>query len=341
MNVSELIQVLKSDLIIDHSLGSDPEITGVAAIDAAKSQEISYIEGGKFAARVDTTAASALILPADEDLQQRATDRGLAWLSTKEPRLLFAAAIKVFYQPFRPAPGIHPTAVIDPSVQLGEAVSVGAHVVLYPGVKIGDRTCIMANAVIYPDVEIGADTLLHANCTIHERVKIGNHCVIHSGAVIGAEGFGFVPTAQGWFKMEQSGIVVLEDGVEIGCNSAVDRPAVGETRIKTQTKLDNLVHVAHGGTIGSNCALAAQVGLAGGVTVGNNVLLGGQVGVANQAVIGDGAIATAQTGINNRVAPGEIVSGSPAVPNAVYRKVSAIYKRLPEMYEVFRKLKKG
>ncbi|WP_099238045.1 UDP-3-O-(3-hydroxymyristoyl)glucosamine N-acyltransferase [Synechococcus sp. BDU 130192] len=341
MNVSELIQVLKSDLIIDHSLGSDPEITGVAAIDAAKSQEISYIEGGKFAARVDTTAASALILPADEDLQQRATDRGLAWLSTKEPRLLFAAAIKVFYQPFRPAPGIHPTAVIDPSVQLGEAVSVGAHVVLYPGVKIGDRTCIMANAVIYPDVEIGADTLLHANCTIHERVKIGNHCVIHSGAVIGAEGFGFVPTAQGWFKMEQSGIVVLEDGVEIGCNSAVDRPAVGETRIKTQTKLDNLVHVAHGGTIGSNCALAAQVGLAGGVTVGNNVLLGGQVGVANQAVIGDGAIATAQTGINNRVAPGEIVSGSPAVPNAVYRKVSAIYKRLPEMYEVFRKLKRG
>ncbi|QCS49691.1 UDP-3-O-(3-hydroxymyristoyl)glucosamine N-acyltransferase [Picosynechococcus sp. PCC 11901] len=341
MNVSELIQVLKSDLIIDHSLGSDPEITGVAAIDAAKSQEISYIEGGKFAARVDTTAASALILPADEDLQQRATARGLAWLSTKEPRLLFAAAIKVFYQPFRPAPGIHPTAVIDPSVQLGEAVSVGAHVVLYPGVKIGDRTCIMANAVIYPDVEIGADTLLHANCTIHERVKIGNHCVIHSGAVIGAEGFGFVPTAQGWFKMEQSGIVVLEDGVEIGCNSAVDRPAVGETRIKTQTKLDNLVHVAHGGTIGSNCALAAQVGLAGGVTVGNNVLLGGQVGVANQAVIGDGAIATAQTGINNRVAPGEIVSGSPAVPNAVYRKVSAIYKRLPEMYEVFRKLKRG
>ncbi|ANV83781.1 UDP-3-O-(3-hydroxymyristoyl)glucosamine N-acyltransferase [Picosynechococcus sp. PCC 7003] len=341
MNVSELIQVLKSDLIIDHSLGSDPEITGVAAIDAAKSQEISYIEGGKFAARVDTTAASALILPADEDLQQRATDRGLAWFSTKEPRLLFAAAIKVFYQPFRPAPGIHPTAVIDPSVQLGEAVSVGAHVVLYPGVKIGDRTCIMANVVVYPDVEIGADTLLHANCTIHERVKIGNHCVIHSGAVIGAEGFGFVPTAQGWFKMEQSGIVVLEDGVEIGCNSAVDRPAVGETRIKTQTKLDNLVHVAHGGTIGSNCALAAQVGLAGGVTVGNNVLLGGQVGVANQAVIGDGAIATAQTGINNRVAPGEIVSGSPAVPNAVYRKVSAIYKRLPEMYEVFRKLKKG
>ncbi len=341
MNVSELIQVLKSDLIIDHSLGSDPEITGVAAIDAAKSQEISYIEGGKFAARVDTTAASALILPADEDLQQRATDRGLAWLSTKEPRLLFAAAIKVFYQPFRPAPGIHPTAVIDPSVQLGEAVSVGAHVVLYPGVKIGDRTCIMANAVVYPDVEIGVDTLLHANCTIHERVKIGNHCVIHSGAVIGAEGFGFVPTSQGWFKMEQSGIVVLEDGVEIGCNSAVDRPAVGETRIKTQTKLDNLVHVAHGGTIGSNCALAAQVGLAGGVTVGNNVLLGGQVGVANQAVIGDGAIATAQTGINNRVAPGEIVSGSPAVPNAVYRKVSAIYKRLPEMYEVFRKLKKG
>ncbi|MGB2925692.1 MAG: UDP-3-O-(3-hydroxymyristoyl)glucosamine N-acyltransferase [Limnothrix sp.] len=340
MNVSEIVKAVTPDLIIGHSLADDPDITGVAAVDEAHISQLSYIEGGKFASMVETTAAKALILPADEDLQRKASARGIAWISTKAPRLLFAAVIKVFYQPFRPAVGIHPTAVIDPSVTLGADISIGAHVVIYPNVVVGDRTCILANAVVYPEVEIGENCLLHANCTIHERVKIGNDCVIHSGAVIGAEGFGFVPTSQGWFKMEQSGIVVLEDGVEIGCNSAIDRPAVGETRIKTRTKLDNLVHVAHGGTVGSNCALAAQVGLAGGVTVGNNVLLGGQVGVANEAVIGDGAIATAQTGINNRVAPGEIVSGSPAVPNALYRKVSAIYKRLPDMYQTFRKLNK-
>lgn len=339
MNVSDIVKALTPDLIIDHSLADDPDIAGVAAVDEANATQISYIEGGKFASMVETTAAKALVLPMDEDLQQKATARGIAWISTKAPRLLFSAVIKVFYTPFRPAAGIHPTAIIDSSVVLGEDVSVGAHVVIYPHVRVGNGVCLMANAVVYPEVEIGDRTLLHANCTIHERAKIGNDCVIHSGAVIGAEGFGFVPTPQGWFKMEQSGIVVLEDGVEIGCNSAVDRPAVGETRIKTRTKLDNLVHIAHGSTVGSNCALAGQVGLAGGVTVGNNVLLAGQVGVANEAVIGDGAIATAQTGINNKVAPGAIVSGSPAVPTALYRKVSAIYKRLPDMYQTFRKLK--
>lgn len=339
MNVSDIVKALTPDLIIDHSLADDPDILGVAAVDEAIASQISYVEGGKFASMVGTTGAKALVLPDDQDLQQQATDRGIAWISTKAPRLLFSAVIKVFYTPFRPAAGIHPTAVIDPSVILGEEVSIGAHVVIYPNVTLGDGVCLMANVVVYPGVEIGDRTLLHANCTIHERAKIGNDCVIHSGAVIGAEGFGFVPTPTGWFKMEQSGIVVLEDGVEIGCNSAVDRPAVGETRIKTRTKLDNLVHIAHGATVGSNCALAGQVGLAGGVTVGNNVLLAGQVGVANEAVIGDGAIATAQTGINNKVAPGEIVSGSPAVPNALYRKVSAIYKRLPDMYQTFRKIK--
>ena len=339
MKVSEIVQVLPPDLIIDHSLADDPNLSGVAAVDEAIATQISYIEGGKFATMVGTTKAKALILPDDKDLQQQASERNLAWISTKAPRLLFAAVIKIFYQPFRPQPGIHPTAIIDPTAIVGEDISIAAHVVIYANVKIGDRTCILPNTVIYPDVEIGENCLLHANCTIHERAKIGNHCVIHSGAVIGAEGFGFVPSPTGWFKMEQSGIVVLEDGVEIGCNSAVDRPAVGETRIKADTKLDNLVHVAHGCVVGSNSALAAQVGLAGGVTVGNQVLLGGQVGVANQAVIGDGAIATAQTGINNKVKAGEIVSGSPAVPNAIYLKASAIYKRLPEMYKAFRKLK--
>lgn len=340
MNFSEIIKALPTDLIIDHSLADDPEITGIAAIAEVTASEISYIGSEKFAANIKTTPAAALILSDQPDWQQRATERGIAWVSTKEPRLCFAMVLKGFYQPFRPGTGIHPTAVIDPSVELGADVSIGAHVVIYPDVKIGDRACIMANAVVYPEVTIGENTLLHANCTIHERVQIGKNCVIHSGAVIGAEGFGFVPTPQGWFKMEQSGIVVLEDGVEIGCNSAVDRPAVGETRIKTQTKLDNLVHVAHGCTIGSNTALAAQVGLAGSVTVGNRVLLAGQVGISNEAVVGDGAIVSAQSGVHSRVPAHSIVSGTPAMPHDIYRRVSAIAKRLPDMYEAFRKQKR-
>jgi len=162
--------------------------------------------------------------------------------------------------------------------------------------------------------------------------------VIHSGAVIGAEGFGFVPTDAGWLKMEQSGITVLEDAVEVGCNSTIDRPAVGETRIGKATKLDNLVHIGHGCTIGQNCAFAAQVGLAGGVTVGNGVLLAGQVGVANQVKVGDGVIVTAQSGVHGDISPRDVVSGSPAIANKLYLKTAAVYKRLPELYRSLKAL---
>lgn len=341
MKFSEVIQKLDVSF---HSLASncdlDPEITGLAPIDDAPPGTLSYIEGGKFAAMVNETTASALILPPDEQLQQQAIERGIAWLADAEPRLLFAKAIALFYKPFRPDVGIHPSAVIHPSVQIGRDIYVGPNVVIQAGVKLGNEVCIHPNVVIYPRAEIGDRTTLHANCTIHERSKIGANCVIHSGAVIGAEGFGFVPTKSGWFKMEQSGCAVLEDGVEIGCNSTIDRPAVGETRIAQNTKIDNLVQIGHGCQIGSNCALAAQVGLAGGVKVGNNVLLAGQVGIANQAQIGDGAIATAKSGIHNDVEPGTIVSGIPAVSHKIFLKASAIYSRLPEMYQFFRQMKR-
>jgi UDP-3-O-[3-hydroxymyristoyl] glucosamine N-acyltransferase len=343
MQFSEVVEKL-SPAIKAHSLTAQPDnnpaIQGVAAIDEAVLGQLSYIEGTKFAGMITKTAASALILPLDESLQSQATAQGIAWIATPEPRLLFAQAIRLFYQPFQPAPRIHPTAVIDPSVVLGQDIYIGPHVVIEAGVTLGDRVCVHPNVVIYPGAKIGDRVILHANCTIHERVQMGNDCVIHSGAVIGAEGFGFVPTAEGWLKMEQSGQVVLEDGVEIGCNSTVDRPAVGETRIGKNTKLDNLVHIAHGCQIGKNCAMAAQVGLAGGVKIGDRVILAGQVGVANQAKIGDGAIASAQSGIHNDVAAGEIVSSSPAVPHKIYLKASAIYKRLPEIYQTVKQLQK-
>ena len=344
MKFSEIISRLGTSaeinsLIVNQNL--DPDIEGMAAIDRATASNLSYIEGRKFANKVNLTNAGALILPGDEELQAKASEKGIAWITARQPRLMFARAIALFYQPFRPTPNIHPTAVIDSSVNLGKNVYIGAHVVIEKGVKISDRVCIYPNVVVYPQVEIGNNTILHANCTIHERSKIGANCVIHSGAVIGAEGFGFVPTAEGWFKMEQSGYTVLEDGVEIGCNSAVDRPSVGETRVGRNTKIDNLVQIGHGCQIGENCVLAGQVGLAGGVIVGNRVMLGGQVGIANQAKIGDGAIASAQTGITSSVAAGAIVSGSPAMPNKLYLKVSALSKRLPEIYEIIKKIKRS
>ncbi len=319
----------------------NPDITDVAPVDDASTSSLSYIEGAKFAAMVGKTAASALILPIGEALQTQAIERGIAWIAASEPRLVFAKAIALFYQPFRPAPEIHATAVIHPTAEIGKDVYIGAHVVIQAGVKIGDEVCIHPNVAIYPDVQIGDRTVLHANCTIHERSRIGGDCTIHSGAVIGAEGFGFVPTPTGWFKMEQSGCTVLEDGVEVGCNSTIDRPAVGETRVARNTKIDNLVQIGHGCQVGENCAFAAQVGLAGGVKVGNRVILAGQVGIANQAKIGDGAIASAKAGIHNDVEPGAIVSGIPALPHKHFLKVAAVYSRLPELYQTLKQLQRG
>ncbi|QLE56157.1 UDP-3-O-(3-hydroxymyristoyl)glucosamine N-acyltransferase [Nostoc sp. TCL26-01] len=340
MKFSEVVSKLEAS---HHSLttnpNNDPEIIGLAAVDEATTNQLSYIEGGKFASFVAKTHASALILPADPTIQAQAEERGIAWVATSEPRLFFAKAIAIFYQPYRPTPEIHPTAVIHPSTKIGKDVYIGAYVVIQPGVEIGDEAIIHPNVVIYPDVKIGDRTTLHANCTIQERSQIGADCVIHSGAVIGAEGFGFVPIRTGWFKMEQSGYVILEDGVEIGCNSAVDRPSVGETRIGHQTKIDNLVQIAHGCKIGFGCAIAGQAGMAGGVTLGNRVILAGQVGIANQAKMGDGAIASAQTGILHDVAPGETVSGTPAIPHKIYLKIAAMYSRFPDMYQVFKQLK--
>jgi UDP-3-O-[3-hydroxymyristoyl] glucosamine N-acyltransferase len=342
MKFSELLQALEREK--NHSLvikpACDPDVRGVAQVEQAQPGTISYIDGSKFASAIDSTGASALILPLDEALQAKATDRDIAWVATDQPRKLFAEVIAVFYQPFRLEPSIHPTAVIHPSVQLGENVAIGAHVVIQAGVTIGDDVCIHPNVVIYPDVTIGDRTVLHANCTIHERTQIGKDCVIHSGAVIGSEGFGFVPTPEGWFKMQQSGTVILEDDVEVGCNSTIDRPALETTRIGRNTKIDNLVHVAHGCQVGEGCIMAGQVGLAGAVTLGKRVILAGQVGIVDHVNIGDGAIASAKAGVHHDVEAGAIVTGIPAIPHKLFVKATAVFNRLPEMYQTLRRLQK-
>ncbi|NEQ49572.1 MAG: UDP-3-O-(3-hydroxymyristoyl)glucosamine N-acyltransferase [Leptolyngbya sp. SIO3F4] len=318
----------------------DPDIVGVSAVQEPLPNTISYIEGNKFAPHIKTTNNTALILPVDSSLQAQATERGIAWVSTKEPRLGFARAIALFYQPFHLPSGIHPSAIVDPSATIGNNVAIGPYVVIHAGAAIGDNACIHPNVVIYPDAYVGAHTTLHASCVIHERAQIGQHCVIHAGAVIGSEGFGFVPTAQGWEKMHQSGIVVLEDHVEVGCNAAIDRPAVGETRIGHNSKLDNMVHVAHNCQIANNCVLAAQVGLAGGVELEPLVILGGQVGVANNATIGKGAQAGSKAGLHSNVPAGSVMMGTPASPYRTYLKSSAIYNRLPEMHRTLKQLQK-
>jgi UDP-3-O-[3-hydroxymyristoyl] glucosamine N-acyltransferase len=336
----KLLQILEK--LGNPQSSGDPNlnIIGVAAIDQATTGMLSYVEGRKFAGSIDTTQASLLILPKDPVLQQQATDRGIAWLESGYPRLTFAQAIDLFYTPSKPAAMIHPSAVIDPTATIGNHVAIAAHVVISENVIIGDHVCIHPNVVIYPGVRIGDRTVLQANCTIQERTQIGADCSINSGTVIGGEGFGYVPTAQGWYKMQQSGYVVLEDQVEIGCNCTVDRPAVGETRIGRDTKLDNMIHIGHGVTIGQGCAMAAQVGVAGGATIGNRVIMAGQSGVANNVHIGDGVTASSKCGVHHDIPAGKVVSGFPAVDHPVFLRSSILFSRLPEMYQTLKKIKK-
>jgi UDP-3-O-[3-hydroxymyristoyl] glucosamine N-acyltransferase len=312
------------------------EITAVAPLTTAQPGDLTFVGDAKYLPLLEQTAASAVIL----DRQSRAPAH-VASLRTDQPRLLFAKAIELFYQPYSPPIGIHPTAVIAADVQLGNQVSIGPHVVLMEGVQVGDHTHIHANVTIYPQVKIGQDCTLYANCVIHERSVIGNHCLIHSGAVIGDDGFGHVPQPDGrWYRMQQSGCVVLEDDVDIGSNTTLDRPAVGETRIGQGTKIDNLVQIGHGVLTGRHCVIVSQVGLAGGTELGNHVVLGGQVGVAGHLKIGDGAMVAAGTGVTGDIPAGETIAGFPHQPSAEWRRTVAVQRNLPELAKTVRRLEK-
>jgi UDP-3-O-[3-hydroxymyristoyl] glucosamine N-acyltransferase len=202
---------------------------------------------------------------------------------------------------------------------VGEGATIGARTIIYPHVTIGEGA------------RIGDDCVIHAQVSIRERVEIGNRVVLQDGVVVGSDGYGFARTPDGTHhKIPQVGGVVIEDDVEIGANSAVDRPAVGETRIGRGTKIDNLVQVAHGVTIGRNVLLAGQVGIAGSSTIEDDVTLAGQVGVSGHITVGKGTIATAQTGIPNSVEAGSFISGYPAIPNRDWLKASVIFRKLPE-----------
>jgi UDP-3-O-[3-hydroxymyristoyl] glucosamine N-acyltransferase len=318
----------------------NPEVQGVAAIELATTDQLSFIDGERYAKYVQTTQAKALILPNLPPLCHQAEQLGIAWASTDNPRLLFAQAIGVFYQPQRPDAGIHPTAVIHPTAKLGKDVAIAAQVVIGPEVEIGDQVCIHPQVVVYGGSRIGAGSTLHSQSVLHERSQIGPDCLIHSGVVIGSEGFGFVPTPTGWVKMPQSGRVVLEAGVEVGCNSAIDRPSVGETRIGAGTKIDNLVQIGHGCQIGANCVVVAQVGLAGRVTLGQRVVLAGQVGVSEGITIGDGAVIMAQSGLLEDAESGAVLCGSPAMPQRLFWRMTALMRRLPEFAQTLKQLQK-
>jgi UDP-3-O-[3-hydroxymyristoyl] glucosamine N-acyltransferase len=253
-------------------------------------------------------------------------------LRARQPYLAFAHAVALFApRDARPA-GVHRLADVAPDVTIASDASVGAFVSIGAGAIIGSRSVLYPHATIGAGARIGEDCIIHARASIRERVVLGNRVIVQDGAVIGSDGFGFARTPDGDHqKIPQIGGVVIEDDVEIGANTTIDRPAVGETRICAGAKIDNLVQVAHGVRIGRRVLLAAQVGIAGSTILEDDVTLAGQVGVAGHLTLGKGVVATAQSGIPNSVPEGAFISGYPAIPNRDWLKASAIFRRLPEL----------
>ena len=323
-------------------LGQDPDLSGAAALDQAVGDQLSFLEAGNvLSASLSDSAVGALLLPDQQDLIDLASQREIAFAVVSDPRLAFAEALDCLHPRQRPQAEIHPTAVIDARAVVGPGTAIAARVCIGAGSRVGADCIVHPGVVIYDDVVIGDGCELHANAVLHPGSRLGWRCVVNSNAVVGSEGFGFVPTAKGWRKMPQTGLVVLEDGVEVGCGSTIDRPSVGETRIGAGTKIDNLVQIGHGVSTGRGCAFAAQVGIAGGARIGHGVILAGQVGVANRAVVGDRAIASSKSGIHGEVASGEVVSGYPAIPNRLWLRCSAAFSKLPELARTVRELKRN
>jgi UDP-3-O-[3-hydroxymyristoyl] glucosamine N-acyltransferase len=346
MNLADLAKTLGAVLDGDPAT-KITEVTGVAGIETAGPGEITFVANSKYAAFARTTRAAAVLVEPDFPALPGAT------LRIKNPYLAFARAIELFYTPPAYAPGIHSTAIVARTARVGRHAHIGAYAVVGEHATIGDNAVILPHVVIYGGAKIGSHFFAHAHAVVREHCELGDYVTLQNGVIIGADGFGFArmfgeqpATGDGhksaggdWYKIAQSGITALETGVEVQANATIDRASIGETRIKAGAKIDNLVQVGHGSTVGEDTLLCAQVGLAGSTVVGRNVILAGQVGVAGHCTIGDGAIATAQSGIPNDVAPGKIVSGYPAIDNRQWLRAVAIFNKLPDIIRELRRSK--
>ena len=304
----------------------DTVLTGVNGIDEATPDQLTFLANPRYTGAARRTRAGAVLVGMESGAL------GVPVLRVKDPYLAFAQAVAMFYEAPTYLPGVHRTAVVADTATIGLGVHLGAYVVVMDGVEIADGVVILPHCVLYPGVRIGRNSLMHSHVVVRENCVLGEDVVIQSGVILGGDGFGFARGADGgWLKIPQAGTVTIEDRVEIQANACIDRSSVGETRIGAGTKIDNLVQVGHGSTVGKDTLLCAQVGLAGSTKVGSRVVLAGQVGVAGHCSIGDGVIATAQSGIPGDVEAGLTVSGYPAIENRRWLRNVAMLNRLPEL----------
>ncbi len=322
MKLGELASRLGAELRGDAEL----EVSGVERIEEAGPSQVTFVANPRYTGLARTTLAAAVIV--EPEFQEIAA----ATLRINNPYLAFSRALSFFYQPPVYAPGIHPTAAIDPTAQVGEEAHIGAYVVVGPGVRLGAHATLLPHVVLYPGVQAGSHLFAHAHAVVRENCTLGDHVTLENGAIVGADGFGFAKNDEGhWEKIPQSGPVRLGNRVDVQANACIDRATVGATEIGDGTKVDNLVQVGHGSRVGKNTLICAQAGLAGSSVVGNNAILAGQAGVAGHCTLGDGVILTAQSAVSHDIPAGRMISGSPGFDNRIWLRAVTIFQRLPEM----------
>lgn len=339
MLLSELNKLVRGELT-----GTEVEILGVAKIEEAGANDITFLSNLKYKKHLATTKASAILLSTNAEfteLQTRKTP--ISIIKVNDPYISFLHLIDLFHPPASPpAKVIHQTAIIASTATIAVDVAIGANVVIGERCIIGKGVIIHPNSTISDDVKIGDDSLIYANTAIREQCKIGERVIIHSGAVIGSDGFGFAPKPDGSYeKIPQRGNVVIEDDVEIGSNCTIDRATLGSTIIKRGTKLDNLIHVAHNVIIGENTVIAAQTGISGSSSIGNFCQIGGQVGLTGHISIADRTTIGAQSGVPKSITEsGKVFFGYPAREIHETWRIEGALRQLPQLLYDFRTLQK-
>ena len=316
---------------------ADIEIEGAAGLDQAEPGQVTFLSNPRYTGRVKTTGASAIYV--GESVEVARAD--LAVLRAKDPYLAFTRALIVFHPQASFEPSVHPSAIIDPTARIGAGVFIAAHVVIGGNAEIGERVRLHPNVTIYDNVSVDDDSEIHSGVAIRENSVLGRRVIVHNNAVIGSDGFGFAKDDERrWLKIPQTGRVVIEDDVEIGAGTTIDKASTGETRIKRGAKLDNLVQVGHSCAVGEDALLCAQVGMAGSSRVGDRVILTGQVGIGGHITVGDDAILYPQSGVPNDVAAGAVLVGTPAFEVSAFWRAIAVFKKLGDIPKRIRGLEK-
>ncbi len=312
------------------------QVSGVAPFEQAGNDQITFAAQAKFLKKIQSTRAGAIIVPlscADSVFQT-------TLLRVKNPFASFARVMGMFHPSPKPPPGISPGAQVGRNFRCGKDGSIGYGAIISDNVSIGERVCIHPHVFIGNQVVMGNDVEIHPNVTIAAGCIIGNRVIIHAGSVIGSDGFGFAPEEGGYIKIPHSGIVRIDDDVEIGAGNTIDRATMGQTWIKRGVKTDNLVHIAHNVTIGEDTILVAQVGIAGSTTIGNHAVLAGQVGVSGHLAIGNNVTIGPQAGVAQSIEDGKTVSGSPQMPHKLWLRVQGILPSLPDLKRKISELEK-